>query len=137
MSQQIILHASAIETDTNAGTLVFDLPRVDKDWIFDFDVTAAATEVGDILEMFIETRIATKWIEIVHFVNVLGNGGAKRFVAKINAGIAESIFEPGTTLAAGSVRNIIGRSLRARWDITDAGADNASWTFELIARSIL
>ena len=101
---------------------------------FELDVTAAATEVDDTLDAFIQTTIdGTNWIDVVAFTQVLGNGGAKRHVAKILRSEPQAMFEASATLAAGSIRHILGKRYRARWVITDAGADNASFTFSVTA----
>lgn len=74
------------------------------------------------LDAFIQTRIdGTTWVDAVHFAQVLGGGGAKRFVSKLSASLALSEFETGTALAAGAVRNLFGSQYRARWSIVDAG----------------
>ncbi len=101
---------------------------------FELDVTAAATEVGDTLDVFVQTTVdGTNWIDIVHFTQVLGNGGAKRYFSKISATLALTEFENGTALGAAAVRNITGSRYRVRWAITDAGTVNASFNFAVYA----
>ncbi|MBP9863347.1 MAG: hypothetical protein KBD62_35710 [Kofleriaceae bacterium] len=101
-------------------------------YAFCLDVTAAATDVGDTLDVYVQTLIGGQWVDVVHFTQVLGNGGAKRFFAKVSAGLAETMFENGTALAAGSVRNLCGDAWRGRYVLVDADAD-ASITFQLSA----
>lgn len=100
---------------------------------FQLDVTAAATEAGDTLDVYVQTTIdGTNWIDVVHFTQVLGNGGAKRYVAKINGTEPQAMFENGTALAAGAVRNILGDQYRVRYAIVDVvTADNQSFTFSV------
>ena len=104
---------------------------------FQLDVTAAATEAGDTLDVFVQTSVdGVNWIDIVHFTQVLGNGGAKRHVAKILRDVAEAMFEAGTALAAGAVRNIFGTKFRVRWTIADvATLGNQSFNFSVNANA--
>ena len=131
-SGAISLHDSGAETETGTGSAIL-LPYCEA-IAFTIDVTAAATEVGDLLDATIQTTInGVDWIDVVAFTQVLGNGGAKTYVAKLNASIAEDDFETAAALAAGSVRNLMGDTWRASWAITDAGDDNASFTFSVVA----
>lgn len=75
--------------------------------MFQLDVTAASTLITDTLNVYIQHSIdGINWDDAVSFTQVLGNGGAKRFVAAWNR-----IAVPGTavraladgTLAAGTV----------------------------------
>ena len=101
---------------------------------FVLDLTAAATEVGDLLDVYVQTKLDdTNWVDIVHFSQCVGNGGALRYFEKITAGAAQAGFEDGDALAAGSVRNLMGDQYRVRFAITDAGTDNASFTFSVAA----
>ena len=101
-------------------------------YAFCLDVTTAATDVGDTLDVYVQTLIGGQWVDVVHFTQVLGNGGAKRFFGKVSAGLAETMFENGTALAAGAVRNLCGDAWRARYVLVDADAD-ASVTFQVTA----
>lgn len=128
--------AARTATDADGTTASGTLPGVgDASTIeFELDVTVAATAVDDTLDVFIQTTIdGTNWIDVVSFTQVLGNGGAKRYVAKITKSEPQAMFEASAALAAGSVRNILGKRYRARWAITDAGADDASFTFSITA----
>ena len=128
------LIASAARTaDTGNGGEV-RLPGMVNGFAFVLDVTAAATESGDLLDAYVQTVIdGTNWLDVVRFTQVLGNGGAKRYIAKINAGVAQAEFENGAALGAAAVRNLLGDKWRVRWVITDAGTDNASFTFSVAA----
>jgi hypothetical protein len=134
--QNQTLQASGAQTATGNGTAVTGFGQY-KVLMCELDVTAAATEVGDELDVFVQTQVdGTNWVDVVHFTQVLGNGGAKRYFAKINAGIAQAEFENGAALGAAAVRNILGDTYRVRWAITDAGDDNASFTFSVKANGI-
>ena len=128
------LHDSGAETVTGTGTAV-RLPGLAemKAVALVLDVTAAATEVGDTLDVKVQTRFGESlWVDVVAFTQVLGNGSAKRYIAKIITNAAESMFADAV-LAAGSVRNLLGEEYRAVWAIVDAGTDNASFTFSVTA----
>ena len=128
------LLASGARTATSAGTDAVFLPDAPNGVTFVLDVTAAATEVDDTLDVFIQTQIdGTNWVDVVSFTQVLGNGGAKRHIGKIANATAMTMFENGTALSAGNVRNIIGDQWRARYVVTDADTDNASFTFSITA----
>ena len=119
------LQASAEQTATGTGTATI-CPQASEAIAFTLDVTAAATDVGDLLDVYVQTKIdGTNWVDVVHFTQVLGNGGAKRYMAKIIAGVATAEFENGTALGAAAVRNLMGTEYRVRWTVTDAGSDNA------------
>lgn len=135
VSYATTLLASAARTDT-AGTNgdAVHLPDALHGYQFVLDVTAAATDVGDTLDVQVQTLIdGVNWVPICSFTQCLGNGGAKRHIAKINAGGTQSMFEAAASLSAGSTRNLCGDAYRVRWVIVDSSTDNASFTFSVTA----
>lgn len=94
------------------------------------DVTAAATSAADTLNVFVQTKFRANWVDIMHFPQLTGTGGAKRYTQKCLAGAAEASFEHGSALASASVRNLLGDQYRARWSAIDANA-NSEWTFSM------
>lgn len=136
--EPVELVASAARTATSTGTTAVDLlsrpgGQPAKSIAFVLDVSAAATDAADTLDVFVQTKLdGTNWVDVVHFTQVLGNGGAKRFFAKIETDTAVTMFENGTALGAAAVRALFGREWRARWAIVDADADG-SFTFSLVA----
>ena len=96
------------------------------------DVTAASAAASDTLDVFIQAYVGGQWVDIVAFTQVLGNGGVKRFFAKISATEPQAMFENATALAAGSVRHLISDSYRARWVIAGTG----SFTFSVKANYV-
>lgn len=130
----VTLLASGARTATSTGTTAVRLPGMVNGLGFVLDVTAAATEVGDLLDVYIQTKLdGTNWVDVQRFTQVLGNGGALRYVAKITAGAAMTEFENGTGLGAAAIRNLLGDEWRTRYVVTDAGAANASFTFSVTA----
>jgi hypothetical protein len=131
----ISLLASAARTETGTGdpvTLEGYLALV-----LQLDVTAAATDVGDTLDVYVQTTLdgGTNWVDIYHFTQVLGNGGAKRYFGKVVADASLTEFENATALGAAAGRAIFGSAYRVRWAITDASTDNASFTFSVSANA--
>src|SRR5689334_7803739 len=61
------------------------------------DVTAAAAASGDTLDVYIDTSPdgGVTWVNVVHFTQILGNGGAKKYWAVLDPGGA-----PGTAVIA-------------------------------------
>lgn len=117
----------------SASSSAVRLPGMVNAIAFTLDVSAAATDVGDTLDIKIQTKIdGTNWVDVIHFTQVLGNGGVKRFVAKLLANTAETLFL-NTTLAAGTtVRHLLGDEWRVNYVQVDADS-NAAFTFSVIA----
>jgi len=134
MAARETLHTSGIETLTGTGIEILTSDILNTA-TFELDIIATATEAGDTLDVFVQTYIAStaKWIDVVHFTQVLGTDGAMRFIGKIVSTLDEAIFEVGTVLAVDTVRHILGNRWRCRWDIVDVTTLlNQSFTFELI-----
>lgn len=132
--EPVTLEASAAHTATGTGTAM-RLPKDAKAVIYIFDLTAAATDAADTLDVKIQTKLdKSQWFDVVHFTQVLGNGaGDFTYVAKISAADGEGMFEIGTALAAGEVRSLIGEETRAVWTIVDSGDADQTFTFSVYA----
>lgn len=127
------LLASAVRTETTTGSAV-QLPDAPNGYAFVLDVTAAATAAGDTLNVQVQTSLdGTNYIPVVSFTEVLGNGGALRHVAKITSAGTQAMFLSSASLAAGSVRNLIGDKWRVVGTIVDATTDDASFTYSVTA----
>jgi hypothetical protein len=115
-------------------TTAVKLPGMVHGIVFVLDVTAAATAAGDTLDVAVQTLIdGTNYVDVVAFTQCVGNGGAKRHIAKINADVAQAMFEVGSALAAGNVRNILGDAWRVKYTQVDDGDQNAIFTFKVTA----
>jgi len=106
--------------------------------LFLLTVSAAATEAGDTLDVYIQSSAdgGTTWNDFIHFTQVLGNGGAKKFLATWQplAAAETELAAPGdAALAAGVVHNIQGSVWRVKWVIADSGNANQSFTFKVDA----
>jgi hypothetical protein len=109
------------------------LQRPPNGFIFTLDVSAAATEVGDTLDVKIQTTLdGTNFYDVCYFTQVLGNGGAKRYVGKITASATQAMYETGTALTAGNIRAIFGDTWRVNYVTVDANA-NSAFTFTVTA----
>lgn len=103
------------------------------------NVTAAATEAGDTLDVYVDTSLdgGTTWINVVHFPQVLGNGGAKKYTAVLapQGGQSATATDVSADAAANTVRaGILGDQLRARYTTVDvATTTNMSFTFGVTA----
>lgn len=109
--------------------------------VFFLDVSAAATDAGDTLNVRVQHSLddGTTWDDFVSFTQVLGNGGAKKFIASWTESTTTPESEvrvpaDGTLAAGGVLQGPVGEKWRAKWAIVDAGTDNASFTFALTAR---
>ncbi len=130
----VALQASGAETDTGTGTVTGVLPGGVNGVILTLDVTVAATAVGDTLNVFVQTKTdGTNWVDVCHFTEVVGDGGAKQYVDKIHAHGAVTMFETGAALSASAQRDLIGSAWRCRWVVVDADTDDASFTFSVVA----
>lgn len=133
--QGISLHASAARTATGTGDTVSGLGEFGA-IVFQLDLTAAATAADDTFDCYVQTTIdGTNWVDIHHFTQMVGNGGAKRYFAKVVKDVAVTEFENATALAAGASRSILGDKFRVRWVIVDANTVNASFTFSVLANA--
>lgn len=122
---------------TAAGTQSFSIPHKTTAILIQLDVTAAATEIDDILALWVQGTVdGTNYYDIGRFADVLGTGGAKRFIMHLQrtGSIAESdiVTPTDASMAAGTVNyGPFPDMLRLKWTVTDEGAvkTNSSFTF--------
>jgi hypothetical protein len=134
--QTLRVSAAQAVAGTVTGTAVA-LQQAFKELSVQLVVSAAGTDVGDTLDVYVDTSFdgGTTFVNIGHFTQVLGNGGAKTFIMSFcNA-------NPGTTAvvnvtsdaAAGATRQIgIGSQIRYRGVMVDADA-NGSFIYSVTA----
>lgn len=109
------------------------------DWaIFELNVTAAATEVGDTLDVFIDTSLdnGTTWVNIVHFAQSTGTSEPDRSVAIVSPGgsVMTAPTDVAADAAAGAVRHFLGTQFRVRYTMVQAVTnDNETFTFNVNA----
>lgn len=130
----MLLPSTTATSGTNATSAPVAIPFVFQSIAFTLDVTAAATAVGDTLDVVVQTKLdGTNWTDIVHFTQVLGNGGAKRHIAKVTLDGTQAMFEVGTSLSAGNARNLAGDQFRVSYTIVSSSAP--SFTFAVTAQA--
>jgi len=108
-------------------------------YIFILAVTAAATDVDDTLDVYVDWSLDNvTYYNGAHYTQVLGNGGAKSFYVVFDpsapgtAGVALS-----TDAAVNTVRpSLFGPYARLRWVIVDPGVGVASFTFSVIGYAL-
>ena len=117
---------------TNAGS--FDLGFIPNGVVFIIDVTAAATDTADTLNITIETKIGAKWHPVYQSSEFLGDGGAKiESSDKISAtGGTNHDTTFGGTLAANAHLAILGVAWRVAYVQVDGDGD-ASFAFTVTA----
>jgi hypothetical protein len=95
---------------------------------FLLNVSAAAAGAGDTLDVFIQSSgdDGTTYDDFIHFTQVLGNGGAKKLIARWSANVApetEIKAPQDKALAAGVQQGPIASKVRVAWVVAGAGAD--------------
>ena len=109
--------------------------------LFQLTVSAAATESSDTLDVYVQHSPdgGTTYDDFVHFTQVLGNGGAKKFIATWCRDVSPtSALKPpaDASLAAGVQQGPISPTWRVKWVVVDASTVNASFTFSLVATPV-
>jgi hypothetical protein len=105
---------------------------------FVLDVTAAAAAVGDTLDVTVQGLVggpasaSGTWIDICHMTQILGNGGAKRIIAKILGSTAVTMYASGT-LTAGNQKDVFADYFRTSYSIVDGGAHGQSFSWSVTA----
>lgn len=123
-------------TEANGGLIKFDQ---DFDYLaVQLIVSAAATDTGDTLDVYIDTSFdgGTTWLNIGHFTQVLGDGGAKTFIMGFaTSPVASSNCVPvGTNQSAGNALQIgMGDRIRYRGVVADVSTEDASFTYSVTA----
>jgi len=117
---QSLLSSTAITATTN-GTVEAIFPGSISGIAFTCDVTSAGSSSGDLLDMYIQTKIDdTNWLDAVHFAQVAGDSTGIRMMDKIHANGAVTAFASSDALGAGAQRDVLGSRWRARAVITSS-----------------
>lgn len=109
-----------------------------EDAIIQLKVTTAATEAGDTLDVFVDTSFdrGATWVNVIHFPTVLGNGGAKTYLADLAPGASTgaTTIDATADAAAGAVRpGLLGDRIRVRDTAVDvATLANMGFTYGVI-----
>jgi hypothetical protein len=142
MAAKTLVESAARTASGNSGALTpFRADRPPRAMVFQLIVSVAATESGDTLDVYVQSSPddGTTWDDFVHFTQVLGNGGAKKFIATWHRDItpeSEMKAPADATLAAGVLQGPISPTLRVKWVVVDASTVNAIFTFSVMAQPI-
>lgn len=132
LSADIFSNTNTYEIYTNHGIALGDNY---KQMIAVLDLTAAANDVGDTLDVYLDTSFdgGVSFVNIGHFTQILGNGGAKKFIMSFKAApIAASNCVSFTADQSASAALQIGFGDRFRYRATTVDANaNASFTYSL------
>ena len=125
-TQVVALRASAAQTASTTETGV-KFKNVYKEAQILLNVTSAATLVGDTLDVYIDSSPdgGTTWFNVGHFTQVLGNGGAKKFVMALNPANAgtTAVIDVTSDAVAGATRQYgISDRLRSRSVVVGTGS---------------
>jgi hypothetical protein len=136
--QNNVLQASGAQTASGTGSVVTGLGGYRMMTVM-LDVTVAGSVAGDLLNVYVQYSpdAGTTWDDLISFTQVLGNGGAKQFLAHVNAdlGTPPAMAAPkDATLAAGTANSAVdfGDRLRVKWVIVNGGGTH-SFTFAVKA----
>lgn len=140
---RVTLHAATTVATAGANTISPTGP-VGRMWLYDalviqLNVTAAATEAGDTLDVFVDTSFdgGLTWLNCVHFPQLTGTGGAKRYAAvlAVQGGQSATAIDVTADAAANTVRaGLMGDMYRVRYTTIDvATLANLSFTFAVTA----
>lgn len=128
----ILVASNTLATAGATTTAGFPIPADCEALLLVLDVTAAATDAADTLDVVIQTSIGAAAVkDCCYFTQVLGNGGAKCHVAKIVVPVAETMYSYAA-LAAGNIKNILGDTINCKYTMVDADGDG-SFTFSVSA----
>ena len=143
MAVLTLVSSAARTASGNSGTLTPFGSKVGKlkAALYFLSVTAVATDAGDTLDVYVQHTPddGTTWDDFIHFTQVLGNGGAKKFIATWLRDVTpeSEIKAPAdASLAAGVLQGPITPLIRVKWVIVDASTQNASFTFSLVVTPV-
>jgi len=133
ISADIMADEEEYEIYTNHG---YKFQKSYSELVAILDVTAAATDAADTMDAYLDTSFdgGITWVNIGHFTQIAGNGGAKRFIMSFRAApIAAANSVDATANQAASAALQIGFGDRVRYRATTANSStvNNSCTFSL------
>lgn len=138
ISADIMLSTNGYVIYTRHGYLLNTQGQIFNELQAILDVTAAATDAGDTLDVYIDTSFdaGLTWVNVIHFTQVLGNGGAKQYVGVIKADNpgATAVYATSADAAAGATRQVgFGDRISYRAAGVNTSTVNNSFTFSLKA----
>jgi hypothetical protein len=123
------ISATGAVGSTNVGQTAISRPDNGMELVC--DLTAAATAAGDTLDVKVQTNLCGIWTDVAYFAQMLGNGGTKRFAAKLIGQTAFTLGDIAAALTAGTQRNLIGDEWRVNYVVVNG--TTAAFTFSVYA----
>ena len=139
LTKIVSLRASAaITSATTENGTASKLDTKYSELVVILNVTAAATEVDDTLDVYVDTSFdgGSTWVNIGHFTQVLGNGGAKKYIMAFKANpitASNSVLATADQAAAAALQIGFGDKLRYRGVTVDPSGSNISFTYAVDA----
>ena len=134
LTAPVIAQVTTVVGAINTTATAVELPHIPNGVVFLIEVTAAATDVGDTLNLTIETQCGDVWVPVYQATEFLGNGGthveSSDKILPAAALAHDATF--GGTLAANASLDVIGRKWRVAYIQVDADND-AIFTFTVTA----
>lgn len=130
---EVLKASGEVEPGSVTGDAV-KLQKVFEQATFVLNVTEAATGVDDTLDVYIDTSYdgGTTWVNVAHFTQVLGNGGAQEFAINITNKNANAEIDVAADATEGVVRALaLGDRVRYRSVVVDAAGDDTAFTFSV------
>jgi hypothetical protein len=121
--------ATGAVSSTNVGQTA--LARSSGGMILVCDVTAAGADGTDTLDVKVQTNLGGIWVDVAYFAQILGNGGTKRYAAKLCAQTAFTLGDLAGNLSAATIRNLIGDEWRVNY--VAVSGNSAAFTFAVYA----
>ena len=141
-SNLLTILGSAARTASDVGAAV-SIRNGAKGLIFFLKTTAEAHEAGDTLDVYIQELLpdGVTWNDFVHFTQVLGNGGHKLHVARVNCEVAPTTAlgeVKDAALGVGVNQGPVCPTIRAKWTIAQSGdvPADGSFTFSVDAQVV-
>jgi hypothetical protein len=131
--------SSAIGATAGTNGTAVEIHGERQRFIFILDVTAAASEVTDTLDVYVDWSLDNvTYYNGGHFTQCLGNGGAVSYymVFDPSAGVATDVDVTADQAVSTVVPSLFGPYVRARWVEVDAGGVASSFTFSVLGYAI-
>lgn len=131
-------------TSSTGGGTMTDISAIHSWLTVVLDVTNADTDADDTLDVYIDSYISGKWINLVHFPQIVGTTAAITYAATLTDQYATAALVTVTAdPSANTVRALgPGTKIRARWVIVDsngaggAGDGDVSFSFGIYASGL-
>ena len=128
--------SAAVATATTETGDAIKLQRAYTEMVVTLDVTSAATAVTDLLDVYIDTSFdgGTSWVNIGLFTQVLGNGGAKKYIMSFKAlplVASNSVLATAEQAESAALQIGFGDNIRYRGITTEV--DTIAFTYSVTA----